>query len=80
MVLIVVHPDAIQGLTQTSNESKVLIRSLETQMLGVKTEFDLAHRSNTSKMRDIENLFATDHEILIETSRSLEEITAQARV
>ena len=47
-------------------------------MLGVKTEFDLAHRSNTGKIRDIENLCAADHQILVETSRNLEEVMDKA--
>ena len=50
----------------------ILIRSLETQMLGVKSEFDLAHRSSTSKFRDLEHSCAEDHQILVDAGKELE--------
>ena len=69
----------MQTLTQASSESRILIKSLETQILGVKSEFDLAHRSNTSKFREIESSQAEDHKILKESGDLLQQIVKQVR-
>jgi hypothetical protein len=67
----------MQTITQLSNESRVLIKGLETQMLALKSEFDLANRSNTSKIRELESLQSTDHTKLKETGDLFEIVMKQ---
>ena len=56
----------------------MLIRSLETQMLATKNEFDLAHRNTASKIRDIEDSCSVDHETIVKTCKVLDSTVKEA--
>ena len=68
-----------QGLTKSGNESKLLIKSLETQMLATKKEFDLANHKTASKIREIENSCSADHESIVQACKVLDLTVKEAR-